>query len=289
MKEETRKEIIKEIESAGYSVTGDILNKNSKLNLVCPNGHIRECSYNSFVKYKCRYCENEKKLKELIHSIEENGFTFIKFPKDARSVATTVCENGHVREAKVHNLNNFGCPECVGNVKKDINFCRNIFNERGFTLLEEEYISCKTRMRYICTCGRERETTLDIIQHSNIDSCAECKGKKVSGELAPTWKGGITPENEILRRNSNYRIWRKSVFERDEYTCQCCGKVGDKLRGHHIFSWADNKELRYDINNGITLCNECHDLGYENSFHTLYGAGKNTREQLDEFLLKSQN
>lgn len=282
---EKENKIRQEIESKGYKIIDEDFDIKTKLKLICPNGHERQCSYNAFKKYNCRYCSNEKKLQELILSIEDKGYSFIKYPENARGIAIAECENGHIRETKIHNFSNFECNECVGkNVKKDIVFCKEVFESRGFILLEDEYKNCKTMMKYICTCGRERETSLDIIYNSKIDSCTECKGKKVSGKLAPNWRGGITPKNELLRRNSEYKNWRKAVFKRDEYTCQCCGEVGGKLRGHHVFSWHDNEHLRYDVDNGITLCDECHDIGKKDSFHSIYGAGNNTREQLDEFI-----
>jgi len=52
--------------------------------------------------------------------------------------------------------------------------------------------------------------------------------------------------------------WRIAVFERDNYICQECGIRGGKLQSHHIKGWSDNPDLRFDINNGITLCLECH-------------------------------
>ena len=83
-----------------------------QISLVCPNGHTRLCSYNSFKKYKCRYCENEQKLQELISSIENKGYNFIKYPENARDVAIAECENGHIRETKIHNFNNFELKIC---------------------------------------------------------------------------------------------------------------------------------------------------------------------------------
>ena len=62
------------------------------------------------------------------------------------------------------------------------------------------------------------------------------------------------------RDDMEYVKWRISVLNRDNYTCLNCGKHGDDavLNVHHIKRYADNEELRTDVNNGITLCYECH-------------------------------
>lgn len=79
------------------------------------------------------------------------------------------------------------------------------------------------------------------------------------GSNNPNWKGGVTPENLIARNNAAFHKWRKEVFERDHYTCQRCGdKKGGNLHPHHIKKFSDYKKIRYDINNGITLCFGCH-------------------------------
>lgn len=280
----------RKIELKGYSLLNEYIDEKTKLLLICPNGHKRECTYSSFRKYNCKKCVNEEKLQKLISDVESLGYEFVEYPKTARSVAVAYCRNGHKRKAKIHNFTNFDCPECVNkNVKKNIDICKEEFESRGFQLLEEEYVDCRTPMKYMCSCGKINRNSLDTIITYDIRGCNKCKGKFVSGELAPTWKGGVTPVNKLLRNNSDYRLWRKSVFERDKYTCQRCKEVGGILRGHHILNWADNEELRYDVGNGITLCNKCHDLGYEDSFHTIYGTKNNTKEQLEEFLGRKLN
>lgn len=77
-------------------------------------------------------------------------------------------------------------------------------------------------------------------------------------EKHPNWKGGITPSNLAIRCSREYKIWRKSVFDRDNYTCVHCGQVGGKLNADHIKPFALFHELRLLLDNGRTLCVECH-------------------------------
>lgn len=65
-------------------------------------------------------------------------------------------------------------------------------------------------------------------------------------------------EGQNGRRSSEYKAWRDDVFRRDMYTCQNCGQVGGRLNAHHIKHYATHPELRYDTENGITLCERCH-------------------------------
>lgn len=51
--------------------------------------------------------------------------------------------------------------------------------------------------------------------------------------------------------------WRHAVFERDAYCCRECG-IGRRLNAHHLKHWADAPDLRFDVDNGVTLCVECH-------------------------------
>lgn len=60
------------------------------------------------------------------------------------------------------------------------------------------------------------------------------------------------------RHMPEYAIWRKAVFERDKFTCQQCGETKGGLNAHHIKGWAKHPEARFDIDNGITLCVNCH-------------------------------
>lgn len=101
--------------------------------------------------------------------------------------------------------------------------------------------------------------------------------------------GFSTTEQHMARNNTYYKEWVRKVFDRDNYTCQCCGKRGSNLNAHHLYNFSDYPDLRYDINNGITLCEACHLIKYPNSFHSLYGEKDNTPEQIREFIQNYKN
>lgn len=80
------------------------------------------------------------------------------------------------------------------------------------------------------------------------------------GKYSHRWKGGNSRGYKTGYYSKEYKQWRLAVFERDSYKCQVCGLVGGYITAHHIKSFAHFPELRFEINNGITLCEECHKL-----------------------------
>ena len=92
------------------------------------------------------------------------------------------------------------------------------------------------------------------------------------GEKSPMWKGGKTPLNRKIRRLPKYNEWILSIFTRDNFTCQTCGKRGGDMNAHHIREFyliIDENNIKttdeallcpelWNTDNGITLCKKCH-------------------------------
>lgn len=71
-------------------------------------------------------------------------------------------------------------------------------------------------------------------------------------------KGFITPIHRKIRVSAEYKLWRKAVFERDRFTCIWCYKKGGNIHADHIKPFAQYPELHFAIDNGRTLCVDCH-------------------------------
>ena len=135
-------------------------------------------------------------------------------------------------------------------------------------------------------CGEEFTRVKSQIDKYKYNYCSrECKYEHQaivqSGENHPRYNKELTREDrEHTRKYQEYYEWRFKVFERDKFTCVKCGfDGGHTLNAHHIENYMENVELRTDINNGITFCEECH-----KNFHIKYGYSNNNRNQLENFL-----
>lgn len=92
--------------------------------------------------------------------------------------------------------------------------------------------------------------------------------KQMSGKNHWNWKGGITKEHNKYRNLREWKEWRSLIFNRDTFTCQFCNQRGGNIEPHHIFPKSKYPKEIFDINNGITLCTDCHNLtkGKEDEF-----------------------
>lgn len=261
-------------------------------------------NYNGTVKWSdfkqgkggCRKCNKENfagrhSYEFVKNKIESRGFKLIseKYTNNKEYLEL---------ECNIHGLfkisfdsfqrSSVGCEECARIINKEkqktpFEEVYDTFKEHGFTLLETEWANWNTPMKCICD---SHPNNIAYISRSNVKKvrgCGLCKVQKMSGSNSHLWKGGITSESRRLRTSSEYKKWRNNVFKRDSYTCQCCNIKGGRLNAHHINNFSTHKELRMTLENGITMCFNCHSQKVEGSFHSNHTQFNNTLEQLQEY------
>ena len=123
-----------------------------------------------------------------------------------------------------------------------------------------------------CDCGNRTKVNTNQLKSCNTQSCG-CTQKNPN----------LTDEERLKGRyilgKEPQSSWRNKVYERDNYTCKVCKETkGGNFNAHHLDGWNWCKDKRFDVKNGITLCNKCH-----KRFHSIYGYGNNTKEQFEEY------
>ena len=129
---------------------------------------------------------------------------------------------------------------------------------------EKRFVACK-----YCDREAKRNISPDGRNKGHYKTCgsAEClykvtqnpesNSKKAHhGKDHPLW----LEDRSLVKRRPRYELtkWTKAVFERDDYTCQICRERGGRLQADHIKPYALFPELRWVLDNGRTLCVECH-------------------------------
>ena len=137
-------------------------------------------------------------------------------------------------------------------IKKECRYCGKVFFVKASL---ERVKSCSTR------CARSGIIGNRIGTKTSIETKLKQRIAKlgIRGKSHWNYRGYKNKdERDVLMSQDEYIQWRKKIFERDNYTCQHCGKRGCYLEADHIKSWLLYPELRYNLNNGRTLCRPCH-------------------------------
>jgi len=87
----------------------------------------------------------------------------------------------------------------------------------------------------------------------------ESIGNFILGRRRPPWIKEKAEMDRQVRLSRQYYIWRSAVLRKDNYTCVKCGDDRKSvLEVDHIKPFSLFPELRFAIDNGRTLCSDCH-------------------------------
>jgi hypothetical protein len=125
----------------------------------------------------------------------------------------------------------------------------------------------------------------NLVSAKGRKRCIDCHHLFNRGENHPSWKPPeqrVGTETEIIRNSGEYKAWRLSVWVRDKTKCQICGIRKDPMIAHHLDGFNIFPEKRFDVDNGVTLCDYHHI-----AFHSNYGFGNNTKKQFEDFKIRT--
>lgn len=172
------------------------------------------------------------------------------------------------------------CFECLEKIYVNCSHCGTKFKRRPPAINKVGRGCCSTKCgyairrkyyKYTCEiCKKKFVNNINYDLAKKLKKFRFCSKKctgvyktgrklpKLAGNKSIFWKGGVTPINEKIRNSSEYKNWRRYIFKRDNYTCIWCGKKDRTIQADHIKPFSLFPDLRFEIDNGRTLCIECH-------------------------------
>lgn len=252
------------------------------------------------IHFKCRKCNSfgqkvsDNFGKEFLDKIwsDKNEMSAFDITYSYNKLLWFNCENGihesYQRRGDTSYRLGCRCPECSNLVHPSKT--QNLVGQKFGRLTVKDkvgYFKSKGGTYYLCDCdcgNKDIKVLGSALKSGKQVSCGCWRVEQSTGENNPNWKGGVLSEQQKARNSKEYAVWRDAVYERDNYTCQCCGQRGGKLNAHHIKSFSKYSGLRFEVSNGITLCENCHAWEYEGSLHNIYGSQDVTPEQLYEYI-----
>lgn len=190
-----------------------------------------------FCSLKCRKKYNKEKTRHICACC---GSVFFDTPSVGRKYCSAKCS----WEDKRHNI----IKHCLSCNKEFVVTLSSL--TRKYCSRECYDVAQNNKDEKLCLfCGKPF-----LAQKHNYQDRKYCSRECAFADRQPTKEA---ENNFKARRTKRYQEWRLSVLERDKYTCQQCGSKKN-IEAHHVKQFAFYKKQRYDINNGMALCHDCH-------------------------------
>lgn len=186
----------------------------------------------------------------------------------ARAESAKLCSRACAAEWRKTAFRGAGNPKWMGGPREKVcQHCKKVFQWKG------EPLSSFLKRKF---CSKE---------------CIVAGQKRLHGAEHPRYREDA---RRRMRTGQQYWKWQTAVLSRDKATCQMCGAKETELHAHHIKSWREHPELRFNVSNGLTVCAKCHWLihsaGNENPVNSVKpltdGAEGNTEPSFDRKIIE---
>lgn len=200
------------------------------------------------------------------------------------NIVCPMCGDERVlRYYKVKEIGHTYCKSCAKRKRSCDDMLGKKFGRLTVTSYADKHFeSGGTLMNCVCDCGKKVSVSASHLKDGHTSSCGCFRIENLLGDKNPTYNPNLT-EQERNSFRTRVQTWAKRVKERDGFTCQVCGS-NSKLIAHHLNSYASDKDKRIDIDNGVTMCRDCH-----TDFHVNFMGNYRvpcTEQDFEEYLLQ---
>lgn len=269
-----------EFQKNGYILLDDYKNQDMKMKCKCEKEHINLISWKDL--RRGRYVDCPVCKKDASQYSHENLYSFIKsiqyelisYSADESNISFTVkCDNGHISSTTYNKLiYGIRCRECnsVNNKRYEYSEVQNLFEQKGFTLLSEEYIFNQQKLKYECSNGHISLIRLNALKAGvGCKQCLHDSMKKNYDDIKKDFS-----DNNCTLLSKSYKNNREKL----KYMCKC-GNISyinydDFKQGYRcgcIFSkgedairkYFDNKNINYITQKTYSDCKDTQMLRFD--------------------------
>lgn len=270
--------IIKYLKSKGYTFISDKNDVRGIIQYYCPKKHIIFKKFSDFHRgVRCKQCflESRRTSTEIIsNTIKSYGYSILSLEYvNIESPINLICPNGHRITMRWSSFKKgHRCRHCSNESKRiPLEKIETIAKQRGFNIIKHVFKK-NSGSHILCKCPNGHEICINsshfITEGTGCKYCANQDEREF--------------KKRFQRRGDRIhgiKAWKGSVFKKDNYICQKCHISGNgNIVAHHLNGYHWDIENRLNINNGVTLCQQCHI-----EFHNIYGNKNNTIKQYNEW------
>ena len=162
-------------------------------------------------------------------------------------------------------------------------YCRTCANAYKIPKILLEKYGVRSTLSLKCNRDKGMQKCIEKYGVPFVTQNEEFKKKYMYGDRNCKWKDGRSGSLPDRQKDPKLVLWRRQIFKRYNYRCLTC-KSRKNLNAHHFEGYDESVELRYDLDNGVALCETCH-----KDFHRKYGYGNNTYKQFMHWLERNVN